>query len=662
MCGIAGWYRRGGRPVPQSALVAACDRLRHRGPDDAGYLTDGDFGFGMRRLSIIDVEGGHQPILSPDGRHAIVFNGEIFNHPELRRELEGSYAFQTDHSDTETILAAWLRWGEEAWLRLEGMYAVAIWDKHEKSLVLARDPIGIKPLFVTEQNGGLAFASEINGLRGLPEHRFELDGDGVDDFFCFGHTLPPRTIFRDVRPLEPGHLLRIGAKGEAEVRRFWTPKIEVRTGVSEREWVEETRARLMESVGKHMLSDVPVGAFLSGGVDSSAVAAAMARSSGANFKAFTVGFPGSPRDETAAAARIAQHLGIEHVVLPMQPQTAADVLPAVQAAFDEPTAATSAVPLWYLSRTAAEHVKVVLCGEGGDEVFLGYNRQRWAQRMARWKPLIEAVGAGGLVGALPELPWRKWNYGRQLARQFVDGARLGDGYERFFAAVFITTPDIRERIYASDFFRRHEARDSVEQRARDSFPPVDRPKLSDLDEFMLGDLTVHLPASLCQRLDRSSMAHSLEARVPFLSHRLVEWALTIPPDLKLRGSTGKYVLRRAVEPWLPRGALSQRKIGFQLPFADWFMGGFNDFAREAWRSSGVAELGILNPQGVETLFEEHRRGAADHGRILYALAMFSCWWEQQRTEVSQSSFPRKRESRFSSEMRLKAAGPPLSRG
>jgi asparagine synthase (glutamine-hydrolysing) len=630
MCGIAGWYRRGGRPVPERALAGACDRLRHRGPDDAGYLTDGDFGFGMRRLSIIDVKGGHQPILSPDGRHAIVFNGEIFNHPELRRELEGSYAFQTGHSDTETILAAYLRWGDEAWLRLEGMYAVAIWDKLEKSLILARDPIGIKPLFVTEQNGGLAFASEINGLRGLPEHRFELDGDGVDDFFCFGHTLPPRTIFKHVRPLEPGHLLRIGPKSKPEVRRFWAPKIEVRTGVSEQDWIEETRARVLDSVGKHMLSDVPVGAFLSGGVDSSAVAAAMARSSGTNFKAFTVGFPGSPRDETAAAARVASHLGLEHVVLPMQPQTAADVLPAVQAAFDEPTAATSAVPLWYLSRTAAEHVKVVLCGEGGDEVFLGYIRQLWAQRMARWKPLIEAVGAGGLVGALPELPWRKWNYGRQLARQFVEGARLGDGYERFFAAVFITTPGIRERIYNRDFFGRHQARDSVQQRARDYFPPDERPRFSDLDEFMLGDLTVHLPASLCQRLDRSSMAHSLEARVPFLSHRLVEWALTIPAHLKLRGSTGKYVLRRAVEPWLPQGALSRRKIGFQLPFADWFMGGFNDFAREAWRSSGVADLGILDPQGVEQLFDEHRNGAADHGRILYALAMFSCWWEQQR--------------------------------
>jgi len=506
--------------------------------------------------------------------------------------------------------------------------------------VLARDPIGIKPLFVTEQKGGLAFASEIAALRALPEHRFELDGYGVDDFFCFGHTLPPRTVFKRVRPLEPGHRLRIGAKGGAQIQRFWAPRIQVRTGVSEREWIEETRARLLDSVGKHMLSDVPVGAFLSGGVDSSAVAAAMARSSSVPFKAFTVGFPGSSRDETAAAARIANHLGIEHVVLPMQPQTAAHVLPQVQAAFDEPTAATSAVPLWYLSRTAAQHVKVVLCGEGGDEVFLGYNRQRWAQRMARWKPLIEAVGAGGLARALPELPWRKWNYGRQLARQFVDGAQLGDGYERFFAAVSITTPALRERIYNRDFFTRQASVDALERRAHAYFPPDTRPPLSDLEQFMLGDLTVHLPASLCQRLDRSSMAHSLEARVPFLSHRFVEWALTMPADLKLRGSTGKYVLRRAIEPWLPPGALGQRKIGFQMPFADWFMGDFNDFAREAWRSSGAAELGFLDDGGVEQLFDEHRKGTADHGRLLYAIAMFSCWWEQQRA-ISAPARPRR---------------------
>jgi asparagine synthase (glutamine-hydrolysing) len=639
MCGIAGWYRRGGRPVPEAAVVAACDRLRHRGPDDAGYFAEGDFGFGMRRLSIIDVEGGHQPIFSPDGRYAIVYNGELFNNPELRGELEGKYPFQTDHSDTETILAAWILWGDDAWPRLEGMYAVAIWDKLERQLVLARDPLGIKPLFLTEQNGGIGFASEINGLRALPDHRFDLDEGGVDDFFCFGHTLPPRTIFRQVRPLEPGRVLQIGPKGEATTQRFWQPRFDVRAGLPEQEWVEQTRAELLGTVKRHMLSDVPVGAFLSGGVDSSAIAAAMARTSSGPFKAFTVGFPGSSRDETAAAKRIADHIGCEHVVLPLQPQTAAEVLPAVQAAFDEPSAATSAVPLWYLSRAAAQHVKVVLCGEGGDEVFLGYNRQRWAQRMARWKPLIEALGLAGAFEWLPKLPLRKWNYGRQLARQFGRGARLADGYERFFAAVSITSPELRARIYDSQFFERHEAQDRVAQRARNYFPSAERAKLSDLEQFELGDLSVHMPASLLQRLDRASMAHSLEARVPFVSHRFVDFALTIPADMKLRGGTGKYVLRKAIEPWLPKGALDQRKIGFQLPFADWFMGGFNDFAREAWRSSGLSDLGFLDGKGVEQLFDEHRRGAADHGRILYAIAMFSCWWDEQRRQSSAAIHP-----------------------
>jgi len=242
MCGIAGWYRRGGRPVPHDAIVGQCNRLLSRGPDDAGYLVEGDFGFGMRRLSIIDIAGGHQPIFSPDGRYAIVFNGEVVNSPVVRRELEGSYDFQTDHSDTETVLAAFIRWGDDAWLKLEGMYAVAIWDKLAKSLTLARDPVGIKPLFFTEQAGGFAFASEITALRPLPGHAFDLDENGVDDFFCFGHTLPPLTIFKQVRPLEPGHVLHIGAVGEPVIRRFWQARLKVEEGISEADWIERTRS------------------------------------------------------------------------------------------------------------------------------------------------------------------------------------------------------------------------------------------------------------------------------------------------------------------------------------------------------------------------------------------------------------------------------------
>jgi asparagine synthase (glutamine-hydrolysing) len=630
MCGIAGWYRRGGRPVEQGVIERQCDRLIHRGPDDAGYFTDGDFGFGMRRLSIIDVAGGHQPIFSPDGRHAIVFNGEIFNHPELRRELESGYRFQTDHSDTETILAAYLRWGDDAWIRLEGMYAVAIWDRDSRTLTLARDPLGIKPLFVTEQDGGIAFGSEITALRDVPGYRFDVDECGVHDFFCFGHVLGPRTIFRQVRAVPPGYMLRIGPSGDALLTRFWEPNLETRSGRSEAEWIEETRERVLDTVEKHMLSDVPVGAFLSGGIDSGAVAAGMTRASEGQVTAFTAGFPGSSIDETAAAKRVADHLGCRHIVLPIEPETAADVLPADQRAFDEPSAANSAIPLWYLSRTAAQHVKVVLCGEGGDELFLGYNRHRWAERMRRSAPLVKAVGRLSFLDRVGDLPARKLNYLRDYALRFRDGALLDNGFERFFAAVTITSPAIRARIYTRDFWLRHDAHCSLAVRAHEYFSQAEQLPLSPIEQFMLGDLTVHMPASLLQRLDRSSMAHSLEARVPFLSHRFVDWALTIPTELKLRGSTGKYVLRQAVKPWLPPEIPGGRKLGFQMPLADWFVGGFSDFAYEAWTLSGAADAGFLDPIQVNALFDEHRHGRANHGRLLYALAMFGCWWKEQR--------------------------------
>jgi asparagine synthase (glutamine-hydrolysing) len=629
MCGIAGWYRRGGKPVPGDAIVRQCDILYHRGPDDAGQLIDGDFGFGMRRLSIMDVEGGHQPISSEDGRYTIIFNGEIVNHLKLRRDLEQGFSFRT-RSDAETLLASYLRWGDDAWLRLEGMYAAAIWDRATRKLCLARDPLGIKPLYLTEQRGGLAFASEITALRVLPDHSFEIDERGVHDFFSFGHVLTPRSIFSQVRSLEPGHVLHIGPTGDAVTKRFWRPRLQARQDISEKDWIDETRERVLQTVSDHMLSDVPVGAFLSGGVDSGAIAAAMARCSPPGFKVFTAGFPNSPIDETEKARRVADHLGCEHIVLPIEPTTAADILPKVQRAFDEPSAANSAIPLWYLSRAASEHVKVVLCGEGGDELFLGYKRQRTARAMQKWGRAIGAVGGLGFIDHIPHLPIRKWNYLRQRIQRFRDAALLQSGYEQFFAGVTITSAGLRRRIYEPDFWRRQDAPNSVHQLASAYFPDAGREDLQPIEQFMMGDLTVHMPSSLLNRLDRSSMAHSLEARVPFLSHQFVDWALTIPLGMKLRGNVGKYVLRRAVEPWLPAGALAGPKLGFQMPLADWFTGDFNDFARDAWHSSGAADAGYLNSGAVEHLFEEHRSGTLNHGRVLYAIAMFSCWWKEQR--------------------------------
>lgn len=628
MCGIAGWYRRGGRPVEAAAITRQCDTIVHRGPDDSGVFTDGDFGFGMRRLSIIDLAGGHQPIFTaPDsadgGRHGIVFNGEIYNHPELRAELEArGVTFQT-HSDTETLLQAFLHWGDDAWLRLEGMYGAAIWDRRDRTLTLARDPLGIKPLYVTEQRGGIAFGSEIRTLRALPDHGFTLDERAVHDFFSYGHVQRPRTFWQEVVSLDPGHTLTIGPEGAAIVCQFWQPRFAPRYDLSEADWIAATASQVDATVARHMLADVTVGAFLSGGVDSSAIAAAMTRHATAPVKAFTVGFPGTSIDETEAAGRIAKHLDAEHIILPLEPAAAGDLLPAVQAAFDEPCAATAAVPIWHLSRLAAEHVKVVLCGEGSDEIFAGYKRQRTALAAQRMRPFLGALGP--LMNLAEHLPGgTRLNYLRQNAAKFRNSALLDDNFQRFFAGTQISTPETRQRLYDPGFYARQERPFAALADEYFAHSPVRDP----LDQFMLADITVHMPGSLLNRLDRGSMASSLEARVPFLSHKFVDWALTMPREMKLRGKVGKYALRQAVQPRLFPGALDNRKLGFQLPFAEWFRGDFSQFARQAWESSGAAASGFLRPEAVSQLFHEHDTGRANHGRILYAIAMFGCWWDQ----------------------------------
>jgi len=634
MCGINGWYRRGDRPVARAVIAAQSDRIVHRGPDDDGLLVDRDFGFGTRRLSIIDVAGGHQPITTQDGRYSIAFNGEIYNHLELRGELtDAGYAFRT-RSDTETLLASFVHWRHEAWVRLEGMYAAAIWDHVERRLTLARDPIGIKPLYLTEQNGGLAFASEIKALKILPRHAFDLDERAVHDFFSFGHVQAPRTIFRQVRPLAPGHFLQIGPTGAAVEREFWRPQIRIHKGVSHDDWIAQTRDRLLQTVKRHMLADVPVGAFLSGGVDSSAVTAAMTRATQRRVQAFTIGFPGSATDESDAARRIAERLGCEHVVLPMQPVAPADLFRDVQRSFDEPCAATAAVPVWYLSRLAARHVKVVLCGDGGDEVFVGYKRQRLAQIMQRCRPAVRALGsAARLIDHLPRTTSRKWNYIRQNAIRFRDLTLLGSGYQRFFASTQITSPAMRARIYDPAFWRRQDGPDAFARLEAEYFGAAEAGGLPPLQQFLTADLTTHLPNSHLKRLDVTSMAHSLEARVPFLSHKFVDWTLTMPLDMRLHGKVGKYALRKAIEPWLPAGLISRRKQGFQLPFADWFQGdAFSDFAVEAWHGSGADRSGYLEAPAVDAIAAEHRSSQANHGRLLYAITMFSCWWQDQKEQ------------------------------
>lgn len=634
MCGIAGWYRRNGRPVAASAVKAQCDTIIHRGPDDAGILTDGDFGFGMRRLSILDIEGGHQPMETPDGRFSIVFNGEIFNHLEVREPLIASgYSFHS-HSDTETILAAFARWGNDAWAKLEGMFAVGIWDRQRRSLTLARDPLGIKPLYISEQAGGLSFASEIKALRVLPGHRFDVDERGVHDFFRFGHVRRPRSIFHQIATLDPGHFLSFDAAGTSTVRAYWRPRFQAGTKSSVDEWIEQMRTMLRQTTARHMQADVPVAAFLSGGIDSSAILAAMTKAASQPIKAFTISHPGAKIDESRAARRIASHLGCEHIVAPLEMADSTEMLPQILACYDEPFADMAAIPTWYASKLASQHVKVVLCGEGGDELFAGYKRHRNARAIERLRPLIGRAGPlAAMIEGIPVSRFERLNSIRQHARRFTEFARLPDGYQQFFAATEISSRELRRQIYSSDFWHRQESEDTYARLEQEYFPASVAPKASSLEQFLFADLTLNMPSAMLTRLDRASMAHSVEARVPFLSHKMVDWALTVPEELKLRGRTGKYILRKAIAPWLPQEVIERPKQGFQIPMADWLRGRFGEFAREIWNTSGIAEAGFLNHAGVERLFREHKAGAADHSRMLYAITAFGIWWREAHSAV-----------------------------
>ena len=625
MCGIAGWYRRNGRSVSAAVVTAQCDAIRHRGPDDSGVFIDGDFGFGMRRLSILDVAGGHQPMDSADGRLSIVFNGEIFNHLELRAQLTG-YPFSS-HSDTETIIAAFAKWGNDAWAKLEGMFAVAIWDRQQRSLTLARDPVGIKPLYITEQRGGISFASELKALRLLPDHDFTVDDRAVNDFFSFGHVRRPRSIFKEVATLDPGHFLSVDASGARQVRAYWRPRFRVGDRHSVDDWTEQMRSKLRATVSRHMQSDVPVGAFLSGGIDSSAVLAAMRHATDDPIKAFTIGHPGDRIDETDAASAIARHLGCEHIALALDLNDSIKSLPQIQQCYDEPFADMAAIPTWIVSKLAAEHVKVVLCGEGGDELFAGYKRHRNAKLIERYRPAIDVLNPlTALFDRLPVAASPRLNFLRQHAQRFAEFIRLPDGFQQFFAATQISRTAVRKQLYEPAFWARHESESSFASLEREYFPENIARTASALEQFLFADLTLNMPSAMLTRLDRASMAHSLEARVPFLSHKMVDWALTIPTDLKLRGATGKLILRNAIAPWLPPGIIGRPKQGFQIPLASWLRGKFQDFARTAWHDSGASEAGYLNLAAVDRLFAEHKRGAADHSRILYAITIFALWW------------------------------------
>jgi asparagine synthase (glutamine-hydrolysing) len=601
ICGIAGGEAR--------RLDGMLRSLVHRGPDSGGAHVDGDVALGARRLSIIDLAGGDQPIENEDGTLVVVQNGEIYNYPELRRELErAGHAFRTD-CDTEVHLHLYEEHGAEYPRLLRGMFAVALWDAPRRRLLLARDRYGIKPLYYRRAGRTLEFASE---LRALP--RGEVDLDALEAFLTFNSIPAPFSIFRDVRKLPAGHVLVWQEDGATELSRYARPgPLEVRAD-DDAELVEELRARLRDSVRAHLLADVPVGVLLSGGVDSAVLAALAAQETPEPVHTFTIGFEERSFDERADARRVAERYATNHHELLVRPdprlllETLADV-------FDEPFADSSALPTYLVSRLAAEHVKVALSGEGGDELFGGYYTYAADLLADRLAPL--AALARPLVERLPTSTAKaSFDY---RAKRFVRAAHLPP-LERHHGWKEIFSPELRAELRGT----------------RSDFDPVDvyraryaetagAPELARLQDV---DFGIYLVDDLLVKTDRASMANSLEARVPFLDPMLTNFAFSLPTRHKVRGLSKKVLLRRAAEPLLPREVVHGRKRGFSIPAAAWLRGELAPFARETLAPATLRRQGFFEPAVVTRLLDEHVQGVEDRSRQLWGLLAFTLWHER----------------------------------
>jgi asparagine synthase (glutamine-hydrolysing) len=619
VCGICGIAAPRGGPDPD-VLAAMNAELRHRGPDSAGTLVDGPIGLAMRRLSIIDLEHGDQPIASEDGRVHVIQNGEIYNYRELRAELERrGHRFSTA-SDTEVLVHLYEERGPRFVEQLRGMFAIALWDARKRWLLLARDRFGIKPLYYRATGTELSFASELGALARQPGMSTELDLDALEAFLSFNSIPAPLTIFSEARKLPAGHVLS-WRDGRVTIDRFARPSPSPaeelrREGAGA--LAAELRERLRDSVRAHLVADVPVGVLLSGGIDSCALVAFAARESGERVSTFSIGFEERSFDELHNARLVAERYGTDHHELVLRP-AAAELLPEIVDAFDEPFADSSALPTYLVSRLAADHVKVALSGEGGDELFGGYHTYvadllapRIGRVAAALRPLVERLPSSS---ARVSLDYK--------AKRFVGGAGLPP-LEAHHAWKEIFSPDARASLLDGrsrgtldplDLYRaRYAETDGAEQLAR----------LQDVD------IGIYLVDDLLVKTDRASMAHSLEARVPFLDPAVSEFALSLPTHHKVRGFAKKRLMRRAVAPLLPRSIVHGRKRGFSIPAAAWLRGELQPFAREVLSPDVVRRQGYFRPEAVTRLLDDHVARRADLSRQIWGLICFSLWLERAR--------------------------------
>ncbi len=620
MCGIAGIFHLSTpKPVDPARLERMCAAMAHRGPDGQGAWTAPGVGLGHLRLSIIDVAGSPQPMASTDGRAMLVFNGEIYNFRELREELRGGGAeFHTD-GDSEVILAAWQRWGPDCLPRLHGMFAFAIYDLSQRTLFLARDRMGVKPLFYAPlSDGSMAFASELKGLLAHPLLRREVDPLAVEDYLAWGYVPDHRSILQGVHKLPAGHslLLRHDAPLPAPVQ-WWDVSFAERRQGRAADLEAELLHLLRQAVTSRMVSDVPLGAFLSGGVDSSSVVALMAEASGSPVKTCSIGFDVGALDEISYAEQIARRFATDHRARTVSPDDFEHV-ETLAAMFDEPFADASALPTWRVCQLARETVTVALSGDGADEAFAGYRRHKFQHGEDRVRGLMPQALRGPLLGGLgaiyPKADWAP----RPLRAKATLLALAGTSEQGYARAIGVLPPELRQTLYSSEFLRLR-----GDYRAEQPFEELMRraPARSGLDRAQYADIKFWLPGDILTKVDRTSMAVSLEAREPLLDHRLVEFAAALPEALRLKRGEGKWLLKKTMQRYLPDEILYRQKQGFVTPIAQWFRGPLAGAARRIGASTALARTGWFDPRVLGQMAEDHIAGRADHSRMLWQLLM-----------------------------------------
>jgi asparagine synthase (glutamine-hydrolysing) len=628
MCGIVGIFdTRGARAIDPALLKRMNETQHHRGPDEGDIYTEPGVGFGHRRLSVIDIASGQQPMFNAAGDVGVVFNGEIYNYRELAEELKGlGYEFRTK-SDTETIVHAWEAWGEDCVYRLRGMFALAVWDRSKQLMFMARDRLGIKPFYYALLPDGMfIFGSELKSLRAHPGLPREIDVRAVEDYFAYGYVPEPKTIYLGAHKLAPGFCLtvRIG-QPIPQPKQFWDVPFKPHHAMTEQDAAGELAVRLREAVQSHLKADVPLGAFLSGGVDSSAVVAMMAGLASEPVNTCSIAFRDKAFDESAYAEQVARQYNTNHHTETVDTDDYA-LLDTLAGLYDEPYADSSAIPTYRVCQLARQRVTVALSGDGGDENLAGYRRYRYAMAEDAVRSKIPAAVRRGVFGPLgkyyPKADWaprvfRAKTTFEALARDLVEG---------YFHGVSIMSDAMRAQLFSDSFRRQLQGYRAIDvMRGHADRAPTDDP----LSLIQYLDMKTYLPGDILTKVDRASMAHALEVRVPLLDHQLVEWISGLSSTIKLKGGEGKYIFKKSMERYLPHDILYRKKQGFAVPLASWFRGPLRQRVRDSLLGPTLAATGIFNTAFLAQMVEQHESGRRDYSAPIWTVLMFEAFLRKE---------------------------------